>query len=220
MSRQTVQIPNAPTAGPYSHGVWSGELFYLSGQAAVDPATGQLMPGDVSVQTAQCFRNLFAVLTAAGLSPQDVIKANVYLTDMNNFAAMNAIYAQQFERPYPARTTVAVAALPLGALVNRTDRPQIFRVMLPASFWARQHAGVPKTAKKSFRVTHLLLKPHPSELPPCKHKGTQNLSRRCKSLSTCLRLAGGGFCVFFPGIYLVISLAETKDTAHLKQPNK
>jgi 2-iminobutanoate/2-iminopropanoate deaminase len=118
MVRQTVQAPNAPTAGPYSHGVWSGEQFYLSGQAAVDPATGRLAEGDVSAQTAQCFRNLFTVLAAAGLGPQDVIKANVYLTDMKNFGAMNIIYAQQFEQPYPARTTVGVAALPLGAQVE------------------------------------------------------------------------------------------------------
>ena len=118
MVRKAVQVSNAPSAGPYSHGVWSGDAFYLSGQAAVDPATGRLVAGDVSAQTAQCFRNLFAVLAAAGLGPQDVIKANVYLTDMNDFAAMNAIYAQQFERPYPARTTVGVAALPLGAQVE------------------------------------------------------------------------------------------------------
>ncbi len=118
MARQTVQAPNSPTAGPYSHGVWAGDLFYLSGQAAVDPTTGKLVPGDVGAQTIQCFHNLFAVLAAAGLGPQDVIKANVYLTDMSNFAAMNAIYAQQFERPYPARTTVGVASLPLGAQVE------------------------------------------------------------------------------------------------------
>lgn len=118
MTRQAVISPNAPTAGPYSHGVWSGNHFYLSGQAAVDPATGKLVEGDVSAQTEQCFRNLFTVLAAAGLTPQNVIKVNVYLVDMNDFGAMNAIYAQQFEKPYPARTTVGVAALPLGARVE------------------------------------------------------------------------------------------------------
>ena len=118
MPRQVVISPNSPTAGPYSHGVWTGNLFYLSGQAAVDPSTGKLVPGDVSAQTAQCFQNLFTVLAAAGLGPQDVIKANVYLVDMNDFAAMNAIYAQQFEKPYPARTTVGVASLPLNARVE------------------------------------------------------------------------------------------------------
>jgi 2-iminobutanoate/2-iminopropanoate deaminase len=118
MTRQTVQSPNSPTAGPYSHGVWAGDLFYLSGQAAVDAATGKLVPGDVSAQAAQCFKNLFAVLAVAGLSPQQVIKVNVYLVDMADFAAMNAVYAAQFEKPYPARTTVGVASLPLGARIE------------------------------------------------------------------------------------------------------
>ena len=118
MTRQTVQNPNAPTAGPYSHGVWAGDLFYLSGQAGVDPATGKLVQGDTAVQTGQCFKNLFSVLAAAGLTPQQVIKANVYLVDMNDFSAMNAVYAALFDKPYPARTTVGVAALPLGARVE------------------------------------------------------------------------------------------------------
>jgi 2-iminobutanoate/2-iminopropanoate deaminase len=118
MPRQTVQSPDAPTAGPYSHGVWAGDLFYLSGQAAADPATGKLVPGDVAVQAEQCFKNLFTVLKAAGLSPQHVIKANVYLIDMADFPAMNAVYAAQFEKPYPARTTVGVVSLPLGARIE------------------------------------------------------------------------------------------------------
>jgi 2-iminobutanoate/2-iminopropanoate deaminase len=118
MTRQAVITPEAPCVGPYSHGVWSGNTFYLSGQAAADPATAKLVEGDVAVQTGQCFRNLFAVLAAAGLTPQNVIKVNVYLVDMNDFGAMNVIYAQQFEKPYPARTTVGVAALPLGARVE------------------------------------------------------------------------------------------------------
>jgi 2-iminobutanoate/2-iminopropanoate deaminase len=118
MPRQAVISPNAPTAGPYSHGVWTGDLFYLSGQAGVDHSTGKLVTGDVGAQAAQCFKNLFDVLQAAGLGPQNVVKANVYLIDMNDFAAMNVVYAQQFERPYPARTTVGVATLPLGARVE------------------------------------------------------------------------------------------------------
>ena len=118
MTRKAILSPDAPTAGPYSHGVWAGDLFYLSGQAAVDPATGKLVPGDVSAQAAQCFKNLFTVLSAAGLTPQQVIKANVYLVDMADFAAMNAVYASQFEKPYPARTTVGVASLPLGAHIE------------------------------------------------------------------------------------------------------
>ncbi|MCU0508182.1 MAG: Rid family detoxifying hydrolase [Anaerolineae bacterium] len=89
-----------------------------SGQTPVDPATGQLVEGDVGAQAAQCFRNLFAVLGAAGLGPEHVVKVNVYLTDMGDFAAMNEAYARQFEQPYPARTTVAVAALPRGARIE------------------------------------------------------------------------------------------------------
>jgi len=118
MTRHTVTAPNTPSAGPYSHGVWAGDLFYLSGQAAVDPATGKLIPGVISAQAEQCFKNLFGVLAAAGLGAQHVIKVNVYLVDMNDFAAMNAVYAAQFEKPYPARTTVGVASLPLGARIE------------------------------------------------------------------------------------------------------
>ena len=118
MTRQTVTAPNTPSAGPYSHGVWAGDLFYLSGQAAVDPAAGKLVTGDTAAQTGQCFKNLFGVLAAAGLGPQHVVKVNVYLADMNDFAAMNAVYAAQFEKPYPARTTVGVASLPLGARIE------------------------------------------------------------------------------------------------------
>lgn len=118
MPRITVQSPAAGTSGPYSHGVWSGDLLYLSGQAGVDPATGRLISSEIDAQTQQCFRNLFGVLAAAGLAPGQVIKVNVYLADMADFAAMNGVYAAQFEKPYPARTTVGVAALPLGARVE------------------------------------------------------------------------------------------------------
>lgn len=118
MSRNVVQSPNTTPAGPYSHGVWSGDLFYLSGQTGIDPATGKIIVGDISLQTEQCFRNLFTVLQAAGLSPDNVVKVNVYLTNINDFAAMNAVYARQFAQPYPARTTIGVAALPVGAQVE------------------------------------------------------------------------------------------------------
>ena len=84
----------------------------------IDPATGQLVQGDVGVQTHRAFDNLAAALAGAGLSMGDVIKCNVYLVDMADFAAMNAAYAERFERPYPARTTVAVAGLPRGARVE------------------------------------------------------------------------------------------------------
>ncbi|MEZ4702510.1 MAG: Rid family detoxifying hydrolase [Rhodothermales bacterium] len=118
MPRSAVTSPNASTVGPYSHAVWAGELLYLSGQTPIDPATGNLVYGDVGAQAAQCFANLFDVLAAAGLAPGDVIKVNVYLTDMADFQAMNAVYAGQFAMPYPARTTVAVAGLPLGARIE------------------------------------------------------------------------------------------------------
>lgn len=118
MTRQTISAPHAAAIGPYSHAVWAGDLLYLSGQTPLDPATGKLCDGDVAAQAAQCFRNLFSVLAAAGLTPAHVIKVNVYLTNMADFAAMNAVYATQFEPPYPARTTIAVAGLPRDAAIE------------------------------------------------------------------------------------------------------
>ncbi|MCL6527302.1 MAG: RidA family protein [Thermaceae bacterium] len=120
MPRQAItEAPGSPAAvGPYSKAVRTGNLLYLSGQTPIDPATGKLVEGDVGRQTEQVFKNLEAVLKGAGLSLDQVIKANVYLTDMADFAAMNAVYAGMFQPPYPARTTVAVAALPLGCKVE------------------------------------------------------------------------------------------------------
>ncbi len=118
MPRTAFSAPNAIAVGPYSHAVAAGDLLYLSGQTPIDPATGRLVQGGIVEQTAQCFANLFAVLGAAGLTPEQVIKVNVYLTDMNDFTAMNAVYARQFSQPYPARTTIGVASLPLGARVE------------------------------------------------------------------------------------------------------
>ncbi|MBV9316828.1 MAG: hypothetical protein JOZ34_05135 [Gammaproteobacteria bacterium] len=107
-----------PPVGPFSPGVRVGELLLLSGQVALDPKTGKLIDGDVAAQTAQVLENLRTLLGAAGKSLADVARTNVYLTDMKDFARMNASYARYFEPPYPARTTVAVAALPLGAAVE------------------------------------------------------------------------------------------------------
>ena len=118
MPRSAITAPNAVTVGPYSHAIVSGELVYLSGQTPIDPATGKLVEGDVSAQTEQCFRNLFAVLAAGGLTAEHVVKVNVYLTSMADFASMNAVYARQFNPPFPARTTIGVAALPLGARIE------------------------------------------------------------------------------------------------------
>lgn len=108
----------APPVGPFSPAIRVGDTVYLSGQVAQDPATGRLIDGDVTRQTEQILKNIEAVLHAAGFSLRDVVKVGVFLTDMRDFQAMNAVYARSFEAPYPARTTVAVAALPLGAQVE------------------------------------------------------------------------------------------------------
>lgn len=108
----------APPVGPFSPGVRVGELLFLSGQVALDPATGRLIAGDVAAQTEQVLQNLRTLLGVLGKSLADVARVNVYLTDMKDFGQMNAVYARHFEAPYPARTTVAVSALPLGAAVE------------------------------------------------------------------------------------------------------
>jgi len=116
--RKAVTSKKAASAGPYSHGIDSNGLVFLSGQTPLDPATGKLKEGDIQAQTKQCFNNLKDVLEAAGLSLDNVEKVNVFLTDMNNFSAMNDVYKTQFSQPYPARTTIGVASLPLGANVE------------------------------------------------------------------------------------------------------
>ena len=119
MTRQAFTTDKiAPAAGPFSAAVRGAAGIYLSGQVGQDPRTGTLVDGDVAAQTHQIFANLGAVLEASGKSFADVVRVGVYLTDFTNFAAMNAVYAQYFEAPYPARTTIGVAALPLGAAVE------------------------------------------------------------------------------------------------------
>src|SRR5215831_1609476 len=108
----------AKPAGPFSPAVRDGDRVYTSGQIAQDPATGKVVEGGVVAQTEQIFRNLEALLSAANKSLAHVVKVNVYLTDMRDFAAMNEVYARHFAAPYPARTTIGVAALPLGAVVE------------------------------------------------------------------------------------------------------
>ena len=118
MTRKAFMAPGASTAGPYSHAVETDGLVFLSGQTPVDPATGKLVEGSIGDRTRQCFVNLGAVLKAAGLTFADVVKCNVFLTDMSNFDGMNEVYAQFFEKPYPARSTIGVASLPRGASVE------------------------------------------------------------------------------------------------------
>ncbi|HMC57525.1 MAG TPA: RidA family protein [Gemmatimonadaceae bacterium] len=119
MSRKHLESNGGPKAiGPYSSGVWAGDLLYLSGQTPVDPASGDLIRGDIAAQTNRVFDNFAAVLKDAGLSLDDVVKCNVYLTDMANFSAMNATYQSRFSKPYPARTTIGVKQLPKDAMVE------------------------------------------------------------------------------------------------------
>ena len=119
MMRVAVNSDTAPNAiGPYSQAVWSEDLLFLSGQTPIDPSNAKLVEGSIGVQTQRVFDNLRAVLKSAGLGFEHAIKLNVYLTDMTDFADMNAVYLEQFDKPFPARTTIAVAGLPLGAKVE------------------------------------------------------------------------------------------------------
>jgi 2-iminobutanoate/2-iminopropanoate deaminase len=117
--KQAVSSPDAPKAiGPYSQAVRAGQLLFVSGQVPLDPATGQLVNGDIAAQTRRVFDNLGAVLKAGGRSFADVVRTTVFLADMNDFAAMNEVYGQYFSEPYPARATVQAARLPKDARVE------------------------------------------------------------------------------------------------------
>lgn len=119
MSRTIVASDNAPKAiGPYSQAVQAGGTIYTSGQIPLDPATGELVAGDIDAQARRVFENLRAVINAAGASFADVVRVGIYLTDLSNFAAVNAVMAEYFQQPYPARSTIGVAALPRGAQVE------------------------------------------------------------------------------------------------------
>ena len=118
MARKAYEVKGATASGPYSAAVDAGELVYFSGQTAMNSVSAENVAGDIGAQTKLCFDSLFEALEAADLTPDDVVKVNVYLTDMNNFSAMNEVYATKFSKPYPARTCVAVLALPLGAEVE------------------------------------------------------------------------------------------------------
>ena len=116
--RKSISSSGAVVVGPYSHAICAGDLIFISGQTPLDPITGKLVNGAVEEQVTQCMNNLGAILDAAGLNFDDVVKCNVFLTDMNDFATLNKVYARYFREPFPARTTIGVAALPLGARVE------------------------------------------------------------------------------------------------------
>jgi len=118
VGRKAINARGAAAIGPYSHAVEAQGLLILSGQTPIDPATGQLVNGTVAQQTDQCFQNLLAVLDSAGLRFDDVVSVQVYLIDMADFQEMNAAYARHFTPPYPARTTIGCATLPLNARVE------------------------------------------------------------------------------------------------------
>jgi 2-iminobutanoate/2-iminopropanoate deaminase len=119
MSKTGITSPAlAPPVGPFSQAVRTDGFLFLSGQVAQDPATGKVVEGGIVPETERVFQNLSAVLTAAGRSFDDVVQARVFLTRMSDFAAMNDIYASYFPPPFPARTTIGAAALPLGACVE------------------------------------------------------------------------------------------------------
>ena len=117
--KKVISTAKAPAAiGPYNQAVQVGNLVYTSGQIPIDPATGQFAEGGIQAQTRQSLLNVKAILEEAGLAMSDVIKTTVFMADMNDFADMNAVYAEFFAEPYPARSAVAVKTLPKGALVE------------------------------------------------------------------------------------------------------
>ena len=117
--KQAVTSADAPKAiGPYSPAVRAGQLLFVSGQVALDPATGALVDGDITAQTRRVMDNLAALLKAAGLNFSGVVRTTVFLADMNDFAAMNEVYATYVTEPYPSRATVQVARLPRDARVE------------------------------------------------------------------------------------------------------
>lgn len=119
MSNQAVHTANAPAAiGPYSQAVAAGNTLYISGQLPIDPATGEFAGADIVAQTRQSLTNMKAILEANGMTMADVVKTTVLLADIAEFAAMNAVYAEFFSDPYPARAAYQVAALPKAARVE------------------------------------------------------------------------------------------------------
>jgi reactive intermediate/imine deaminase len=119
MSRHIIHTAKAPAAlGPYSQAVRHGDLVFLSGQVAIDPASGKLVEGGIEAQARQVFRNLRAVCQEAGRDLDSILKLTIYLVDLGNFAKVNAVMAELFTAPYPARATIGIGALPLSAEVE------------------------------------------------------------------------------------------------------
>ncbi|WP_373816000.1 RidA family protein [Porphyromonas loveana] len=117
--KKVISTKNAPAAiGPYSQAVMVGNMLFSSGQLGLDPATGDFVPGGVTEQTEQVFRNIHAILAEAGLTTAHIVKTTCFLADMGDFAAMNAVYEKQFSGQFPARSAVAVKTLPKNGLVE------------------------------------------------------------------------------------------------------
>ena len=119
MNRQVVSTDSAPKAiGPYSQAVWTGDFLFCSGQIPLDPATGNLVAGGITEQTVRVLENIQSILRSQGLDLARAVKSTVFLSDMNNFSAMNEVYAKYFPKDPPARSTIEVARLPKDALVE------------------------------------------------------------------------------------------------------
>lgn len=117
--KKVIATAAAPSAiGPYSQAIQVGNLLYTSGQIPIDPATGQIVEGGIEAQTRQSLLNVQAILKEAGVTMSSVVKTTVFMADMNDFPAMNAVYAEFFTQPFPARSAVAVKNLPKGALIE------------------------------------------------------------------------------------------------------
>ena len=118
MPKKAVTSPKAKAIGPYSVALECGDLVFVSGQIPLDAGTGKLVEGDISAQAKQSLENLETILAAAGLTFAHIVKTTIFLTDMGDFAAVNEVYKAYVGEPYPARSTIAVAALPMGAKVE------------------------------------------------------------------------------------------------------
>jgi 2-iminobutanoate/2-iminopropanoate deaminase len=118
MAKRAITTPKAKAIGPYSVAIESADLVFVSGQIPLDAASGKLVPGDIAAQARQSLENLRTILRAADLDFEHVVKTTIFLTDMSDFAAVNEVYKTCMSEPYPARSTIAVAALPMGAKVE------------------------------------------------------------------------------------------------------